>query len=204
MWNVVGPFVVGSPADSVVASEVVQSQNRRCLFLSKEHSELQIVATIVADSVVVVEEGMEDEVEVEAEVSVAAEEASVEAAKTSGVVGVAEGTAEEDSGVYRVLYRIYPELTMLKVVAGVEVLDIKAEEASVSTQTVDPGGLRTDLVGMGLQELDTEVVVMGAVVEDSVHLEVGMEVGTVPTLNGRAQGWTRIAIQSDQGIDSYS
>jgi len=130
---------------------------------------------------------MEDEVEVEVEVSVAAEEASVEAAKTSGVVGVAEGTAEEDS-----------------VVAGVEVLDIKAEEASVSTQTVDPGGLRTDLVGMGLQELDTEVVVMGAVVEDSVHLEVGMEVGTVPTLNGRAQGWTRIAIQSDQGIDSYS
>jgi hypothetical protein len=202
MWNVVGPFVVGSPADSVVASEVVQSQNRRCLFLSKEHSELQIVATIVADSVVVVEEGMEDEVE--AEVSVAVEEASVEAAKTSGVAGVAEGTAEEDSGVYRVPYRIYPELTMLKVVAGVEVLDIKAEEASVSTQTADPGGLRTDRVGMALQELDSEVVVMGAVVEDSVHLEVGMEVGTVPTLNGRAQGWTRIAIQSDQGIDSYS
>jgi len=92
------------------------------------------------------------------------------------------------------------------VVAGVEVLGIKAEEASVSTQTADPEGRRTDLVGTALQEMDTEVVVVvatGAEVEVSGHLEVGMEVGTVPTSNGRAQGWTRIAIQSDQGIDSY-
>jgi hypothetical protein len=73
----------------------------------------------------------------------------------------------------------------------------------VSTHTADLEGRRTDLVGMALQVVDSEVVVMGAVAEDSVHPEVavGMEVGTVPTLNGRAQGWTRIAIQSDQGIE---
>lgn len=62
-----------------------------------------------------------------------------------------------------------------------------------------------DPVGMVLQAMDTEVAATGVVVVGvaSVHLEVvvGMEVGTVPTLNGRAQGWTRIAIQSDQGID---
>ena len=79
----------------------------------------------------------------------------------------------------------------------------KVEEDSVSTHTVDLGGRRTDLVGMALRATDTEVVVLGVVEEVLVHLEVavGMEVGTVPTLNGRAQGWTRIAIQSDQGIE---
>jgi hypothetical protein len=34
MWNVVGPFEVGSPADLAVVSEVVQSQNRH-LYLSE-------------------------------------------------------------------------------------------------------------------------------------------------------------------------
>ena len=74
---------------------------------------------------------------------------------------------------------------------------------SVSTPTGGLGGRRTDLVGTALRAMDTEVVVTVVVAEDSVHLEVavGMEVGTVPTLNGRAQGWTRIAIRSDQGIE---
>lgn len=84
----------------------------------------------------------------------------------------------------------------------------KAEEDSVSTHTADPEARQTDLVGMALRATDTEeavvvVVVMGAAAEGLVHPEVGvgMEVGTVPTLNGRAQGWTRIGIQSDQGIE---
>lgn len=86
-----------------------------------------------------------------------------------------------------------------------EALATKAEGASVSTQTVDLEGHRTVLVGMVLRAVDTEAVVMGAAAaaEDSVHREgaVGMEVGTVPILSGRAQGWTRIAIQSEQGIE---
>lgn len=194
--------MVGNPADSVVVLEAVQSQNRRYLYLvAEEGSELQIVA-IVADSAVA-EEEEEGSVAGGAEGSVV-EVDSVAAATTTGEVDVAVDTAVADSGVYRVPYRIHPWLTILQVAGGAEVLGIKAEEASVSTQTADPEGRRTDLVGMVLQEMDTEVVVVatGAVVEVSGHLEVGMEVGTVPTLNGRAQGWTRIAIQSDQGIDS--
>ena len=100
-----------------------------------------------------------------------------------------------------------PRLIRFQVAAGA-VLATKAEEDSVSTRTADTEGRRTDLVGMVLRAMDMEeeevvvVVVMGAVAEDSVHpgVAVGM-VGTVPTLNGRAQGWTRIAIQSDQGIE---
>lgn len=86
--------------------------------------------------------------------------------------------------------------------AEVEALDTKAEGGSVSTQAVGLGGHRTVLVGMALRAVVTEVVTEAAE-EGSVHQEVavGMEVGTVPTLNGRAQGWTRIAIQSDQGIE---
>ena len=66
------------------------------------------------------------------------------------------------------------------------------------------------LVGMVLRAVDTGVVVVVVVMEvgeaDSVHREVvvGMEVGTVPISNGRAQGWTRIAIRSDQGIEHIS
>ena len=87
--------------------------------------------------------------------------------------------------------------------AGVEALGTRVEGVSVSTQTVGLEDRRTVLVGMALRAVDTEVVVMEAEEEGSVHREVavGMEVGTVPTLNGRAQGWTRIAIQSDQGIE---
>jgi len=86
--------------------------------------------------------------------------------------------------------------------AGV-VLVTRAEEDSVSTHTADLEDRRTDLVGMALRAMDTEVVAMGAAAVDLVHPEVavGMEVGTVPTLNGRARGWMRIAIQSDQGIE---
>ena len=61
------------------------------------------------------------------------------------------------------------------------------------------------LVGMVLRVADTGAVavVMGVVGADLAHqgAGVGMEVGTVPISNGRAQGWTRIAIQSDQGIE---
>lgn len=59
------------------------------------------------------------------------------------------------------------------------------------------------LVGMVLRVVDTGVVAMGAAEADLAHrgAGVGMEVGTVPISNGRAQGWTRIAIQSDQGIE---
>ena len=62
------------------------------------------------------------------------------------------------------------------------------------------------LVGMVLQAADSGVAAMGAAEADSVHREVvvGMEVGTVPISNGRAQGWTRIAIRSDQGIEHIS
>ena len=92
MWNAVGPFEVGSPVDLAVASEVVQSQNRRCLYLAEEDSEVQIAVT-VADSVVAEGEGhMVDGVEVSVEV----EAASVADAMTMGVVDV----AEVDSGVY--------------------------------------------------------------------------------------------------------
>ena len=87
--------------------------------------------------------------------------------------------------------------------AGGEASDTKAEGVSVSTQTVGLEDPRTVLVGMVLRAVGSEVVVMEAAEEDLVHQEVavGMEVGTVPTLNGRAQGWTRIVIQSDQGIE---
>jgi len=88
-------------------------------------------------------------------------------------------------------------------VAGVEVLAIKAEGVSVSTQTADLEDRRMVLVGMVLRAVDTGVVVTEEAEEDSVHREVvvGMEVGTVPISNGRAQGWMRIAIRSDQGIE---
>ena len=61
------------------------------------------------------------------------------------------------------------------------------------------------LVGMVLRAVGTGVVVMEVAEVDLVHREVvvGMEVGTVPISNGRAQGWTRIAIQSDQGIEHF-
>jgi hypothetical protein len=90
------------------------------------------------------------------------------------------------------------------VAAGVGASATKVEGASVSTQIVDPEGHQTALVGMALRAVDT-VVVMEAE-EDLAHREVavGMEVGTVPILNGRAQGWMRIAIQSDQGIEHTS
>ena len=86
-----------------------------------------------------------------------------------------------------------------------EVSATKAEEASVSTRTPDLGDHRMALVGMVLRAVGTGVVVvMGAAGADSAHrgvVVVGMEVGTVPISNGRAQGWTRIAIPSDQGIE---
>ena len=99
MWNVVGPFEVGSPADLAVVLEAAQNQNRRyLLYPPEEDSEAQIAA-IVADSVVVGEEerlaeGVEDFVEVEA--------ASVADVMTLGVAGVAVGSAVAvaDSGVY--------------------------------------------------------------------------------------------------------
>ena len=75
----------------------------------------------------------------------------------------------------------------------------------MSTQTVDLEDPRTVLVGMVLRAVDTGVVVVTVAVgaADSVHrgVVVGMEVGTVPISNGRAQGWTRIAIRNDQGIE---
>ena len=73
MWNVVGPFEVGSLADLAVVSEVVQSQNR-CLYPEGGVSEVQIAAT-VADSAVAEEE--EERMVDGAEVSVEAEAASV-------------------------------------------------------------------------------------------------------------------------------
>jgi hypothetical protein len=103
-----------------------------------------------------------------------------------------------------IVFPMAPTVTnYLSVVAGVEALDTKVEGVSVSTQTVGLEGRRTVLVGMALRAVDTEVVVMEAAEEGSVHREVvvGMEVGTVPTLNGRAQGWKRIVTQSDQGIE---
>jgi hypothetical protein len=101
MWNVVGPFEVGSPADLEVGSEAVQSQNnRRYLHLAEEDSEVQIAVAIVADSAVAegeegLADGVEDSVEVEA--------ASVADVMTLGVVDVAVAVA--DSGVYCVPYR---------------------------------------------------------------------------------------------------
>ncbi|KAF9650260.1 hypothetical protein BDM02DRAFT_1500746 [Thelephora ganbajun] len=198
MWNVVGPFEVGSPADLAVVSEVVQSQNRRCIYLAEEDSEAQIAA-IAADSVVAEgEEGMVDGVADSVEVEVA----SVVDVMTMGVADVVVGTAVADSGMYCVPYRS-TVTNYLSVVAGVVVLATKVEVASVSTQTADPEGHRTDLVGMALWAADTGAVVMEAAEEHSVHREVvvGMEAGTGPILNGRAQGWTRIAIQSDQGTE---
>ena len=78
----------------------------------------------------------------------------------------------------------------------------KVEGASVSTQMADLEDHRMVLVGMVLRVEDTGVVVVMAEA-DLAHqgAGVGMEVGTVPISNGRAQGWTRIAIQSDQGIE---
>jgi len=97
MWNVVGPFGVGSPADLAVASEVVRSRNHRCLYLAEEDSEAQIAAT-VADSVVA--EGAEGTVD-GVEDSVGEEAASVVGVMTMGVVDVAARTAEAaDSGVH--------------------------------------------------------------------------------------------------------
>lgn len=104
-------------------------------------------------------------------------------------------------------FRVVPKLllTIFQVVAGAEVLATKVEGDSVSTQTADPGGHQMVLVGMAPRVVDTGVAIMEAVAaaEGSVHREVvvGMEVGTVPILNGRAQGWTRIVIQNDQGIE---
>ena len=97
-------------------------------------------------------------------------------------------------------------LTIFQVVAEAEALATKVEGDSVSTQTADPGGHQMVLVGMALRVVDTGVATMeaaAAAAEGSVHREVvvGMEVGTVPILNGRAQGWTRIVIQNDQGIE---
>jgi len=182
MWNVVGPSEVGSPADLEVGSEVVRSQNHRCHHLAEEDSEVQIAATVEDSVVAEEEEGMADEVEASVEV----EAVFVVDVMTMGVVDVAAGTAVADS-----------------VAAGVEALDTKVEGVSVSTQTVDLGDHRMVLVGMVLRAVGSEVVVMEAVEADSVHrgVVVGMEVGTVPISNGRAQGWTRIAIQSDQGIE---
>jgi len=89
------------------------------------------------------------------------------------------------------------------VVVGVEVLATKVEGASVSTRTADLEDRRAVLVGMALRAAVTGAVVTEVAEADSVHREVavGMEVGTAPILSGRAQGWTRIAIQSDQGIE---
>jgi len=95
MWNVVGPFEVGSPADLAVVSEVVQSQNR-CLHLVEEVSEVQIAATVADSAVVEGEEHMVDGVEV----SVEAEAASVVDVMTLGVVDVGVASAGADSGVY--------------------------------------------------------------------------------------------------------
>ena len=196
MWNVVGPFEVGSPADLAVVSEVVQSRNR-CLYLAEEVSEVQTAVT-VADSAVVEAEGR---IVGGVEVSVEAEAASVVDVTTLGVVDAGVATAGADSGVYCVP-QSQLRLTIFQVVAEVEALDTKVEGGSVSTQVVGLGGHQTVLVGMALRAVVTEVATAAAA-EGSVHREVavGMEVGTVPTLNGRAQGWTRIAIQSDQGIE---
>ena len=102
MWNVVGLFGVGSPADLEVVSEVVRNPNRPCLYLEEEDSELQIVA-IVGDSVVEEEEEEEEERMVdEGEDSVEAEAASVADVTTMGAVDVAVGTVVADSGMYRV------------------------------------------------------------------------------------------------------
>ena len=100
MWNVVGPFEVGSPADSEAVLEVVQNQNRPCLYLAEEGSEPQIAA-IGGDSVVAGEEHSVDEV---VEVSVEVEADSVADEMTTGVVVVAAGMAVADSGVYFVSY----------------------------------------------------------------------------------------------------
>ena len=97
MWNVVGPFEVGSPADLAVVSEVVQSRNR-CLYLAEEVSEVQTAVT-VADSAVVEAEGR---IVGGVEVSVEAEAASVADVTTMGAVDVAVGTVVADSGMYRV------------------------------------------------------------------------------------------------------
>jgi hypothetical protein len=96
MWNVVGPFEVGSPADLAVVSEVVQNRNR-CLYLVEEVSEVQNAVTVADSAAVEAEERMVDGVEV----SVEAEAASVGDVMTLGVVDVAVA----DSGMYRALYR---------------------------------------------------------------------------------------------------
>lgn len=85
--------------------------------------------------------------------------------------------------------------------AGVEVSVTKVEGALVSTRTADLGDHRMVPVGMVLRAAVTGA--MEVAEADLVHREVvvGMEVGTAPILNGRAQGRTRIAIQSDQGIE---
>ena len=119
--------------------------------------------------------------------------------------GGGRGGGYGGGGFRYVLCSLFPQSPLIgpQVAAGV-VLATKAGEDSVSTRMADLEGRRTDLVGMALLVMDSEVVVVtGVVAGDSVHPEVavGMEVGTVPTLNGRAQGWTRIAIQSDQGIE---
>ena len=97
MWNVAEPFAVGSLADSAVVSEVVQSQNNRCLSLAEEDSEAQSAA-IVADSVVAEgEEAMVDGVE---DSVVAAAAASVAVVTTTEAAGAGVDTAVVDSGVY--------------------------------------------------------------------------------------------------------
>lgn len=99
---------------------------------------------------------------------------------------------------------ICDQLTILEAAAGVEASVTKVEGASVSTQMADLEDHRMDLVGMVLQVADSGAADLEAAEGDSVHREVvvvGMEVGTVPISNGRAQGWTRIAIRNDQGIE---
>jgi len=94
MWNVAGPFEVGNPVDSEVASGVVQSQNRRCPLQAEEDSVARIAATVV-DSVVA--EGEEDTAD-EVEGSVVVGAASVADVMTLGVVGVVVDTAAAGSG----------------------------------------------------------------------------------------------------------
>ena len=106
MWNVVGPFEVGSLADLVVVSEVVQSQSR-CPFLAEQRSEVQIAATVADSAAAEGEDRMVGGVEVSAEGGVGV--ASVADAMTLGVVVVVAATAVADSGVYSILHRLKPD-----------------------------------------------------------------------------------------------
>ena len=94
MWNVAGPFEVGNPVDSEVASGVVQSQNLRCPSQAEEDSVVRIAASVV-DSVVAEGEDTVDEAEGSAVVGAA----SAADVMTLGVAGVAVDTAVADFGV---------------------------------------------------------------------------------------------------------